>query len=142
MECCTINKTKKICTKTMHSILRIYSLWFTFMALLAKENTQKRKQVYNIRLTSATLSRSGSNHLSLHSQWLSRKVNTGPIAASAPLTLDLINPCLLTFLIILTFLIKAISKPSVAEMEKNRIILQQILINHLEGHKFIEQVFD
>lgn len=52
------------------------------------------KVITNIffNLTSATRCSKGSNQFSLHSQWLSKNVRTAPIAASAPLTLDLIRP--------------------------------------------------
>lgn len=42
--------------------------------------------------TSATLSNNGSNQWSLHSQWESKKVRTGAVAASAPRTLERISP--------------------------------------------------
>lgn len=42
--------------------------------------------------TSATLSSRGSNQCSLHSQWESKKVRTGAVAASAPRTLERIRP--------------------------------------------------
>lgn len=42
--------------------------------------------------TSATLSSNGSNQWSLHSQWESKKVRTGAVAASAPRTLERISP--------------------------------------------------
>ena len=42
--------------------------------------------------TSCTLCIRGSSQLTLHSQWLSRKVRTGAVATSAPLTLDRIKP--------------------------------------------------
>lgn len=42
--------------------------------------------------TSATLSSKGSNQWSLHSQWESKKVRTGAVAASAPRTLERIRP--------------------------------------------------
>jgi len=44
--------------------------------------------------TWATLFNSGSNQSTLHSQWLSRNVNTSPVALSAPFILDLTNPCI------------------------------------------------
>ena len=81
------------------------------------------QEMLNVYITPATLSNKGSNQFSLHSQWLSKKVKTGAKAASAPLTLDLIKPCLFTFLIILTFFIIASSSPSVAEIE-NKILLK------------------
>lgn len=42
--------------------------------------------------TSATLSSNGSSQWSLHSQWESKKVRTGAVAASAPRTLERIRP--------------------------------------------------
>lgn len=42
--------------------------------------------------TSATLSSNGSSQWSLHSQWESKKVRTGAVAASAPRTLERISP--------------------------------------------------
>jgi hypothetical protein len=42
--------------------------------------------------TSATRSSSGSSQPTLHSQWLSRKVSTGAVAASAPRTRDRMRP--------------------------------------------------
>lgn len=42
--------------------------------------------------SSWTRARSGSSHSALHSQWLSRKVNTSAVATSAPYTLDLMSP--------------------------------------------------
>jgi hypothetical protein len=62
--------------------------------------------------SSATLSNSGSSQLTLHSQWLSRNVSTDAAAASAPLTLDLINPSRLSLRSTRTFWILANSSPS------------------------------
>ena len=42
--------------------------------------------------TSAILSRRGFSQCTLHSQWLSKNVNTGPAAASAPRTRDRTRP--------------------------------------------------
>jgi len=42
--------------------------------------------------TSATRSRRGSSQCTLHSQWLSRNVNTGALATSAPRTRERIKP--------------------------------------------------
>jgi hypothetical protein len=42
--------------------------------------------------TSATRSSKGSSQPTLHSQWLSRKVSTGAVAASAPRTRDRMRP--------------------------------------------------
>lgn len=51
----------------------------------------------------AIRSTSGSSHPSVHSQWLSRYVRTGAVAASAPRRRALIRPSRFFALIILTF---------------------------------------
>ena len=53
---------------------------------------------------SLILARSGSSQPVLHSQWLSRKRITSPVAALAPASLALIKPSLLGSLISLTLL--------------------------------------
>lgn len=64
--------------------------------------------------SSATRSSSGSNHISLHSQWLSRNVSTSAMAASAPRTLERTKPSRFSLRITLTLFILANSKPSSA----------------------------
>ena len=68
----------------------------------------------SIFLTSLIACNKGSNHISFSSQWLSKNVNTSPFAMSAPLTLDLISPSLLSFLRTLTLGILSSSLPSAA----------------------------
>ena len=54
-------------------------------------------------LSSSTLTSRGSSQFLLHSQWLSRKVRISDLAASAPLTLLLISPSLLSLRSTTTF---------------------------------------
>jgi len=64
--------------------------WNTVMSQLSP--VTKTSVNTHCSCTSATRSSSGSSQPTLHSQWLSRKVSTGAVAASAPLTLDRIRP--------------------------------------------------
>ena len=74
-------------------------LLFLVSTTYKSEIRQKHKQLSNTGTemqpsycTSATRCRSGSSQCMLHSQWLSRNVNTGAVATSAPRTRDLIKP--------------------------------------------------
>ena len=65
-------------------------------------------------LTPLIRSRRGSSQPTLHSQWLSKKVRIGALAASAPFTRDLIRPSRFSLRMTFTFFILANSSPSEA----------------------------
>lgn len=88
------------------------------MLILKWPTNRNKLQTQATLNTSATLSNKGSNQLTLHSQWLSKKVSTVAVAASAPLTLDLINPSRLSFRTTRTFWILARSRPSSALLKR------------------------
>ena len=79
--------------------------------------TNKTLAFSTVSLTFFILCSSGSSHMTLLSQWLSKNVNTSPVARSAPLTRDLINPSRWVLRISLTFGSAKSSSPSKTEYE-------------------------
>lgn len=114
-----------------------------------KTNNNKRNHAIVAIYTSATLSNKGSSQLTLHSQWLSKKVSTVAVAASAPLTLDLISPSRLSFRTTRTFWILASSSPSSAllkERELQRVLcmckyLLTVITKIVNKYDFFDEVF-